>query len=103
MDGEMGSLELGKKADVIIIDMLNPYLTPTKDPLTSIVLYGTSGDIDTVIVDGNILKYGGALTGIGVHESLITAQGRVEEIIERFFDDHPEQRDMWIKKAPYMK
>jgi cytosine/adenosine deaminase-related metal-dependent hydrolase len=60
---EVDSLELGKKADVIIIDILNPYLTPAKDPLTSIVLYGTSGDIDTVIVDGNILKYGGALIG----------------------------------------
>ena len=41
----VGSLEIGKKADLITIDMFNPYLTPTKDPITSIVLYGTNNDI----------------------------------------------------------
>jgi 5-methylthioadenosine/S-adenosylhomocysteine deaminase len=55
IDGEVGSLEPGKRADIITIDMQNPYLTPTKDPLTSLVLYGSSRDVDTVIVDGRVL------------------------------------------------
>jgi len=79
--------------------MTNPYLTPTMDPLTSVVLYGTSGDISEVIVDGNILKREGRLTTIDTSEALAKAQGRVEEIIERFFTDHPGQRENWEKRT----
>jgi 5-methylthioadenosine/S-adenosylhomocysteine deaminase len=103
IDDEVGSLEPGKKADLITIDLRNPYLTPTKDPLTSIVLYGTPADVDTVIVDGEILKQEGKLTSIDMEQAVLTAQGKVEEIIERFFREHPEQRERWEQKAPYMK
>jgi 5-methylthioadenosine/S-adenosylhomocysteine deaminase len=103
IDGEVGSLEPGKKADLILVDMLNPYLTPTKDPLTSIVLYATPADVDTVIVDGQILKRDKALTTIDLKQALTEAQGRVEAIIDRFFHEHPEQREAWEQKAPYMK
>jgi 5-methylthioadenosine/S-adenosylhomocysteine deaminase len=96
---QVGSLEPGKKADVILFDMLNPLLTPTMDPLTSIALYGTSDDITTVIVDGNILKHNKQLTTINKREALTKAQGRVQEIIERFFEDHPDQRENWKKKT----
>jgi 5-methylthioadenosine/S-adenosylhomocysteine deaminase len=101
IDDEVGSLEPGKKADVITFNMLNPYLTPTKDPLTSIVLYGTSNDIDAVIVDGKILKRDGELTTIDREKALLTAQERTDEIIERFFEDHPEQRRTWEKMVPF--
>jgi len=101
IDGEVGSLEPGKKADVITVDMLNPFLKPTRDPLTSTVLYGTSNDVDTVIVDGRILKRDGALTSFDMKEALLTAQGRTDEIIDRFFDDHPDQRKAWRKKVWY--
>jgi 5-methylthioadenosine/S-adenosylhomocysteine deaminase len=103
IDGDVGSLEPGKKADVITFDLMNPYLTPTKDPLTSIVLYGSSTDIDTVIVDGVLLKESGRLTTIDMGEALQTAQQRVEKIIDTFFNEHPEQKRAWEQKAPYMK
>ena len=103
IDEEVGSLEPGTKADVITFNMLNPYLTPTKDPLTSIVLYGSSGDIDTVMVDGRILKQEGALTTMNMEEALLSAQVRVEEIINRFFQEHPKQKTRWEEKVPYMK
>jgi 5-methylthioadenosine/S-adenosylhomocysteine deaminase len=103
VDGQVGSLEPGKKADIITINMHNPYLTPTRDPLTSIVLYGSSADIDTVIVDGKILKRDGLLTTIDMEQAITTAQRRVEEIIGRFFQEHPGQKRAWEQKAPYMK
>ena len=98
IDSTVGSLEAGKKADVIIVDMMNPFLTPTKDPLTSLVLYATSSDIDTVIVDGRILKKDGRLIGFDMAEALISAQKRVDEIIGRFFEDQPEQLEAWKKR-----
>jgi 5-methylthioadenosine/S-adenosylhomocysteine deaminase len=96
---KVGSLEVGKKADIILVDMLNPLLTPTMDPLTSIALYGTSDDISMVIVDGNTLKHDKKLTTINQREALTKAQGRIEEIIERFFADNPDQRKNWEKKT----
>ncbi len=99
MDGEIGSLEPGKKADVITIDMMNPYLTPTREPLTSVFLYATPGDIDNVICDGRFLKKDGQLATIDMHDALMKAQGRCDLIIDRFFEDHPDQGDKWRKKA----
>lgn len=101
IDGEVRSLEPGKKADIITINMHNPYLTPTKNPFTNIVLYGSSRDVDTVIVDGHILKKDGVLTSIDVKQALATAQGSVEQITGRFFQEHPEQRQTWEQKAPW--
>ena len=96
------ALEPGKRADFITVDMMNPFLTPTKDPLTSLVLYGSSGDISDVVVGGRFLKRGGALESVEMAGALVRAQGRVEEIIGRFFEDHPEQGENWRRKVPYM-
>ena len=101
IDNEVGSIEPGKKADIIIFDMMNPYLTPTKEPLTSIVLYGSSTDIDTVIVDGVLLKENGRLTTIDTKEALLAGQERAERIINTFFEEHPEQRRNWERAVPY--
>jgi 5-methylthioadenosine/S-adenosylhomocysteine deaminase len=103
VDNDVGSLELGKRADIITVNMLNPFLTPTKDPLTSIVLYGTSADIATVIVDGRILKKDGALISFDMNEALLKAQERVDEIIKRFFEDYPDQQKAWKGRVPYLK
>ncbi|MBS7619127.1 amidohydrolase family protein, partial [Candidatus Bathyarchaeota archaeon] len=103
LGGEIGSLEPGKKADIITVDLMNPFITPTRDPLTSIVLYGNSSDIDNVIVDGRILKLGGKPTSLDLEQALLKAQKRVDEIIDRFFDDYPEQRKSWEEKVFHRK
>ena len=98
---EIGSLEAGKKADLITVDLNNPYLTPTRDPITSFVLYGSSRDIDNVLVDGQFLKRDGRLTTIDLAEELNVAQERVEFIIDKFFKENPEQKKKWESKVPY--
>ena len=98
LDDQIGSLEKGKRADIQLVNMQNPYLTPTKDPLTSIVSYGSSSDIDTVIVDGKILKRDGVLTTIDLSKALSSAQERVDTIIARFFHEHPEQQAVWEQR-----
>lgn len=101
MDKEIGSLEKGKKADVITVDLNNPFLTPTRDPITSFVLYGSSRDIDNVLVDGRFLKKDGQLTTIDMGKTLDMAQDRVEFIIDKFFNEHPEQKKVWEGVVPY--
>ena len=82
--------------------MENPYLMPSMDLLTSAVLYGSSRDVDTVIVDGRILKRDGVLTSLDLREALASAQERVQQIIGRFFREHPEQMAAWQRRVHYM-
>ena len=99
MDDKIGSLETGKKADIITFDMMNPYITPTRDPVTSVFLYGTPGDIDNVICDGRLLKKDGELTTIDMNKALLEAQQTCNQIIDRFFEEHPHQRQIWEEKT----
>ena len=55
MDAEIGSLEAGKRADVIVVDVSSPHQQPVYDPY-SVLTYATgSADVETVIVNGQIL------------------------------------------------
>lgn len=99
IDDMVGSIEIGKKADIISFNLMNPYLTPTRDPISSVFLYGMPGDIDNVICDGKFLKKEGELATINMEEALLQAQGTCDEIIDKFFDEHPDQRDIWKRMA----
>ncbi|MBQ9314902.1 MAG: amidohydrolase [Clostridia bacterium] len=55
LDSEVGSLEVGKKADIIIIDINKPHLKPHHD-IYSLLAYSVNGaDVDTTIIDGNVV------------------------------------------------
>jgi 5-methylthioadenosine/S-adenosylhomocysteine deaminase len=55
LEKDVGSLEVGKKADVILVDLAKPHLTPLHDIYSTIVYSARAADVDTVIVDGKIL------------------------------------------------
>jgi len=55
LDDSIGSIELGKKADIILIDLLAPHLKPLHNIYSTIVYSARSSDVETVIVDGKIL------------------------------------------------
>jgi len=54
-EDEIGSLRVGKKADIILIDLAKPHITPTHNILNTITETVTTGDISDSIVDGKIL------------------------------------------------
>ncbi len=55
MDKEIGSLEPGKKADIILLDMTQPHAHPVYN-IYSLLVYSMQGsDVDTVIIDGEIV------------------------------------------------
>ena len=58
-DEELGSLEVGKKADVTILDIRRPEWQPVHNPVANLVYCAHGGCADTVIVDGKILMRGG--------------------------------------------
>ena len=58
LENEIGSLEPGKKADVILLDLHKPHLVPIYDLPTAIVHGANAADVDTVIVDGQVIMEG---------------------------------------------
>jgi 5-methylthioadenosine/S-adenosylhomocysteine deaminase len=51
----IGSLEVGKKADVILVDVSKPHLKPLYNTYANVVYSARGSDVDTVIVDGKIV------------------------------------------------
>jgi 5-methylthioadenosine/S-adenosylhomocysteine deaminase len=51
----IGSLEAGKKADLILLDLFKPHTYPLQMPLYRAVYFANGNDVDTVIVDGKTL------------------------------------------------
>jgi len=52
---EIGSLEVGKRADVIVVDRDRPHLAPGPDPYSTLVYAARGPDVRTTIVDGAVL------------------------------------------------
>ncbi len=61
MDHLIGSLAPGKKADIILLRADDLNLFPVHDPVHSIVLHANGNNVDTVMVDGEIVKQAGRL------------------------------------------
>ncbi|KAJ5394684.1 hypothetical protein N7509_006471 [Penicillium cosmopolitanum] len=63
MEHDIGSIEVGKKADLVIFDALSPAMigVAQRDPVMAIVLHSTIRDVKTVIVDGEVRKENGEL------------------------------------------
>ena len=55
METDIGSLEAGKKADLIVIDTRQPHLVPMYHPVSHVVYAAKGSDVTTVVVDGRLL------------------------------------------------
>ncbi len=63
----IGTLEPGKRADIVLLDLQNieePYLDPEVSILDAVVHRGRSIDVDTVMVDGEVVMQGRRLTRV---------------------------------------
>jgi 5-methylthioadenosine/S-adenosylhomocysteine deaminase len=55
LEQEIGSLEVGKKADITLVDLNAPHIMPVHRVPSALVYNAHGGDVDTVIVDGRVL------------------------------------------------
>ena len=75
LDDLIGSIEAGKRADIVVIDTKKVRYQPIRDPYTALTYCGSGSDVRDVIVDGRIVVRDGILQ---------TAD--LEEILKRFSD-----------------
>jgi len=64
LDGLVGSLTPGKRADVIVVRADSFGMTPLNNPVGAFVYNTHPGLVDTVLVDGTAVKRGGVMTGV---------------------------------------
>ena len=55
LEDKIGSLEPGKQADLISINLDKPHLQPIYNPYSHIVYCATQGDVENVMVNGNLI------------------------------------------------
>ena len=67
-EDEIGSIKVGKKADLILIDIQKPHLVPALD-IHSLLVYGVCGsDVDTVMINGKIVMQNRVMIAIDEQE-----------------------------------
>lgn len=76
---EVGQIRKGMKADIILIDMDKPHIAPVNDYIPALAYCVQGSDVDTVIVDGNILMENRVLKTIDEEK----AKSKVKEISKR--------------------
>ncbi|EIM24862.1 amidohydrolase family protein [Microvirga lotononidis] len=83
MDKDIGSLEVGKKADVVLLDLRRPHLYPLNMPVFRLIYFANGNDVDTVIVDGRIALQDRKALFVDEDEVLDDAQRETDAMLER--------------------
>ncbi len=83
LDHEIGSLEPGKKADVILVDLRRPHLYPANMPEFRITYFANGNDVHTVMVGGRVLLRDRNPVNIDQDAVLNAAQRETELMIDR--------------------
>jgi cytosine/adenosine deaminase-related metal-dependent hydrolase len=74
IDNEVGSIEIGKRADLIVVDGAKPHLRPIADPVTTIVHAARGSDVRDVFVNGRLLVKDRQLTTMDLSQVLENAE-----------------------------
>jgi 5-methylthioadenosine/S-adenosylhomocysteine deaminase len=83
LDREIGSIEVGKKADLIIVERDRPHLAPGPDPYSTLVYAARGSDVRTTIVDGQILVNDFAPVRVDRAEVAIAARSAAQDLATR--------------------
>jgi 5-methylthioadenosine/S-adenosylhomocysteine deaminase len=108
MDSFIGSLEPGKKADVVLIkNDASPAMFPLLHPYGHVVFQAQRGDVHTVVVNGRVVKYDHRLVGV----DLARARQAVDQTVEYLMGElgpeawaegmHPEIPETKVLSNPY--
>jgi 5-methylthioadenosine/S-adenosylhomocysteine deaminase len=70
LDRSVGTLAVGKRADICIVDMDKPHLTPLYDEYSHLTYAVSGSDVDTVLINGTLVMQGRRLLTIDEREAM---------------------------------
>lgn len=80
MEDQIGSLEQGKSADAIVIDLDQPHLTPIYDVASHLVYAARGSDVRDVLVNGRVIVRKGRVTTVDVERVKAASRAKGEQI-----------------------
>ena len=83
MEREIGSLEAGKKADLILIDWFRPHMMPMNMPLYRVAYFANGNDVSTVLVNGRVVMRDRTVLTVNETEVLTLAQREADAAMAR--------------------
>jgi cytosine/adenosine deaminase-related metal-dependent hydrolase len=83
LEAELGSLEAGKRADLIVVDRNRPHHAPDADPYSTLVYAARGSDVVTTVVDGELLVDGGRPTRMDREDILRRAREEARRLLAR--------------------
>jgi 5-methylthioadenosine/S-adenosylhomocysteine deaminase len=84
---QIGSLEVGKRADVIIVDLSRAHSTPVRDVVSALVYSSQPSDVRTTIIDGEIVMRDGELLTMNEADVIEEANREAEALVKRSRND----------------
>jgi 5-methylthioadenosine/S-adenosylhomocysteine deaminase len=82
-DNEIGSIEVGKRADLAIINFEKPHLCPLYNEVSHLVYAAKSADVETVIINGKIVMENRRLTTLNVEHVMEMVKKAKNRLFER--------------------
>ncbi|MFA5524782.1 MAG: amidohydrolase [Tissierellales bacterium] len=83
IDREVGTLEVGKKADIIMLDLNKPHFYPRYNLVASLAYSAQASDVETVIVDGKVLMENYELKTIDLEKVMFNAERCAKSLIKK--------------------
>lgn len=80
---DLGSIQVGNRADLVLLRTDNPFFTPLNDPVEQVVHCEPGSSVDTVLVEGEVVVRAGVLTRVDEHAVYEEANGMAETIGSR--------------------
>ncbi|UJF17975.1 amidohydrolase [Vibrio sp. SS-MA-C1-2] len=80
MEDQIGSIEVGKKADIIIVETQSPNMMPNYNPYATLVYQANPGNVDTTIVNGKVIMRDRQMQTIDVETVRVSAKAFEQDI-----------------------
>lgn len=87
METLTGSLEKGKKADIIIVDIKKPHLTPMYNPYSHLVYSARGNDVSHTLINGKLVMEGRKLPGLALDEIMEKAREKSRDVLRWLSDE----------------
>ncbi len=80
---EIGTIEVGKKADVILVNIDQPHIMPTRNLLNTLIESVTSKDVEDVIIDGKLVMKNREMLTLDEERIMYESAARMESILQK--------------------
>ncbi len=103
---DLGRLQPGAKADMIVIDMGHDRIGPVIDPIQTLMLSGSGRDVKTVVIGGRFVMMDGKIPGFDFAVAQARMQRQFEGLIARYPDrtlGHPPVETIFTSAYPRLR